>query len=112
MNDAALMGVMYRIADLDHQSQTIAGFEMLLAGKGRQRFAADKLHRDELLLAVSEIRAAGLEDLRNPRMLETREQLGFVLESPSCRGAGHRDADQLQRHRSSRTLLLGEIHHA
>ena len=110
MDDAALMGVLHRIADVGHQLDAFPNRQPARVGKFSERRAVHQLHRNERRRRL--VARVGGVDMGDTRMLQMREDLGFDLEAAlNC--AGHElAAKHLERNHTRRMLLVGEIHDA
>lgn len=78
----------------------------------QQRLAADVLHGEERLWAGRGAGRAGLENLRDSRMLELAEHVRLVLEPALKLGRQESRADDLQRDFAAWLLLLHQVDHA
>ena len=114
VDDASLVGVAHRVADLPQQGKPLAHLlrRQLPLGPApavvlAQGLTPDQLHGEEV---QSVLRAARLVDGGDGGMLEAGEGLGLPLEHPQVRvvhvGSA---ADDLQGHGPARVLLLGLV---
>ena len=71
-----------------------------------QRTAAHQLHREVRLDAVTRLGDARVVDLRDARVLQAAEDLGFVLEAAQMRRAGQPGTNHLQRDAAMGPILL------
>lgn len=76
-----LVRVLDRITDPDQQLQPLGGVELRPAGVLGQRRSLDVLHRDIRKTAGRILVNTRLVNLGDPRVPETAEHLGFVLEA-------------------------------
>ena len=75
-----------------------------------QRRAGDQLHH-QMRWNGTVARMKGV-DLRDARMLQPAEHLGFVLEAPEDVGMAEAAAEHFDRDRASRPILLRRVHDA
>jgi hypothetical protein len=117
MDDAALMGVMHRVAHLQQQRHPLADRPAGTRVLG-ERHAADALHGDVrhrprgAVGAATHLGGARLEDLGDPGMLQPAEHLRLTLEAPHEARAGQVGADDLERDLTAGLRLLREVHGA
>ena len=112
VDDALLMRVMHGVADPRQELQPLARCEPAALAYALSVLADHQLHREERLPASAGVGGPGLEDLRDSRMLQPPQHLGFLLESAE---RGRRDesrANHLQRDDSAGPLLLRLVHRA
>jgi hypothetical protein len=112
MDDAFLVGVFDRVADLDEQPQTFRDAQRPLGDVVVERASAHQLHREVRLDAVRRIGDARVVHLRDAGMLKASEKLGLVLEAPQARGIPEPRTNHLQRHAAVGALLFGLVDHA
>ena len=112
MDDPALVRVMHRVADLDHQLQPLPRVQLVLIGILDQRLAVDQFHCEERLHAEAGIRAARLVDLRDAGMLQPAKRLRLLLEPAQHLGAGPGGLNHLERDSAPRLVLLGLVDRA
>ena len=106
MDDRLLVRVLYALAGLDEQLESLADLELLLIAILRDRQPRHVLH-DEVRLTLG--RDAGIEHLGDDRMIHDRERLPFRLEALHDGLVVHPRLDQLQGHGPAhRSGLLGE----
>ena len=89
------MRVSHRIRNLQKQAQPLAHAERAAPAEFQQRQAVDVLH-DEVRLAAG--RSAAIEQTRDSRMLQLRQDLPLALETKPGLGVGVRGGDELDRH--------------
>ena len=106
VDDAALVRMVHRVADLDHQLQPVTRVRAMRCNIGVQRIAPDELHRKIGLRPGPAVGGCGLIDLGNPRMLQSAERQRFQLEPTKELRADPASFDNLERHRTSRVLLF------
>jgi hypothetical protein len=103
MNDGFLVGVLYSLAHLDEQIQPISNRQFLaiaVLGDGK---TIHVLHHE---VGLTRWRRAGVEDLRDRRMIHDGEGLPLSLKSLHDRGIAHSGFDQLQRDPATHWLRL------
>ncbi len=109
MDDAALVGMLDRLADTRHQFQPLAGIKLFLVAEIDQGPSADELHREEWLLAKAGVLGAGFVDLGDTGVLQPPERLGFLFEAPQQIRARQAGLDYLEGNTAIRILLFGFI---
>src|SRR5258708_8628313 len=72
MDDAALMGMLYRLAHLDHQFETLADVEFVLFRVFDEGFTVDEFHGKEGLYAETRFRTTGLINLSDSGVMQPR----------------------------------------
>ncbi len=106
MNDPLLMPVMDGTADLAEQFQSFTGGELSILRVFRQRpGVGDVLHHEERDATRIALVHARLVHLGDARMLESRQQLGFELESLNRLGRVEAVLEHLDRDRATWRLL-------
>ena len=109
MDDAALVGVVHRLAERQEEAEPEAELRLVqragAAGEiGVELAAAHQLHGEEVLPLLG---APGVVDGADVRMLEAREGVDLALEHPDVLLVHEAAAaDDLERHPSPRVLLL------
>jgi hypothetical protein len=103
MNQAFLMRVLYRVADLDEQIKATAESEVVLIAELDNGDAFDQLH--------NEVRPAGfgraaVQDARDARMVHHRQGLTLGFETSDDLPRVHAEFDDLQGDASSDGLFL------
>jgi hypothetical protein len=111
VNDEALVGMVYGLADLSHQLQPLARVQLMRFRILQQRFSLNELHREIGLRPASGIGSAGFMDLGNARVLQPAKRLRFLLEPPQHLGAGSAGFDDLKCHPAAGLFLFGLIYH-
>jgi hypothetical protein len=107
MDHAFLMGVLHAFADAQEQFQAAPQVEAGSVAILGDRAAFDELHREERR-AVG--RGAGIEDLRDGRVLHLRQHLALDLEMGELARIEPVPAQQFERHRAvHRFELVGTI---
>ena len=81
VNQAALMRVVYRVADLHHDLQTLTDVQVVRFGIIPRRFAADEFHCEVGLRAKAGVHGTGFVDLSDAGMLQPAERLRFLFKS-------------------------------
>ncbi len=110
MDDAFLMGVLYRSANLDEQFEPLPRIEPPLVAELGDRNAANQFH-DEV--GVAAVRRTGVEHLGDVRVVHQFEGLPLGLEAAQHLAAVHAGLDHLQRHLAADgRFLLGNKHAA
>jgi hypothetical protein len=109
VNDSALMGMIYGIADLRHQCETSPQVEMILFGELHQRQACNELHCEIRLCAEAGVGSSGFVDLSYPGMLQATKRVGLTFESTQQLGAHKPRLDHFESDDPVGLLLLGEI---
>ncbi len=113
VDNAALVPVVHRVADLHEEVEACLEIERLLLGEVDQfRSLGDVLHRVEgHLLAGGRVQVRSrFKDLRDAGVAQTREQFRLVLEPLDDLRRGQRAADDLQGHRALGLLLHRLVH--
>ncbi len=110
VDEPLLVGVLDGVADLRDQCEPLARAEPLFAGVSRDGARVlDQLHRDERARAVEHRRDPGLEDLRDPRVLEAAQELALVREPARALGVRRPPDQHLEGDVSLRRALLGAV---
>ena len=110
MNDAFLMRVLNRLANLNKQVQPFASRQVVLVTVVGDFDAAHQFH-DEV--GTARVRRAGLQDLGNIRMIHQRQRLALSFEAGDDLLGVHAQLDDLEGdHPPDRFLLLSHVHHA
>ena len=112
MDQAALMGMLHRIADSGHQFQPLPCIQMMIVAIGEQRLTTHQLHGEVRLFAKRSVRGSRFVDLGNPRMLQPPQRLRLVLEAAQHLASGRSCPDHLQRNCAMRTFLFRLVHRA
>ena len=79
MHDHVAVRVIDGATDLHEEREPVGDGQRAIAAVAIDRHAVDQLH-DEVRMAVR--RAAAIEQARDPRMREVREDLALLLEAP------------------------------
>ena len=107
MDDPLLMRVLDSVADLNEQLQSLRGVQVVLVAVIRDANAANQLHY-EVWTAV--LGCAGVEYLRDVRVVHHRQRLTFRLEAGDDLPRVHARLDNFERHATAdRLLLFGHI---
>jgi hypothetical protein len=109
VDDATLMGMLNRFANLDHQGKPLASVQMLRFCVFDERLAVDNLHGKEGLGAEPGFGGAGLIDLSDARMVETAESLRLQLEPAQQFAVGPCGLDDLERDLAAGLVLLSLV---
>ncbi len=110
MNDAFLVRVLDGLANLNEQIQPFMGGKIVLVAVIGDFDAAHQFH-DEIRPAG--VRRAGVQHLRDVRMVHQGQRLPLGLESGNDALGVHAQLDDLERDpAANRFLLLGHIDHA
>ena len=80
MDDSLLVGVLHGLADPRHELESAAQVEPDLGRVAIERASAHQLHGEVGFQPMTRILRARLVHLRDPRMLESPEQVRFLLE--------------------------------
>ena len=108
MDDAFLMRVLYSVADLCEQSETLLDVQSLAIAVLSDRDAGNVLH-DEVRPAI--IGHTRIEDLGHARVIHHGQGLALSFEAGDDLLRIHAELDHLQRDTPADGLgLLGEIH--
>ena len=109
MNDAVLVRVGHGIADLCEQRQSRGHIEIVITGVIEQVPALDELHHQ---IRKPLVRAAAIENARDPWMLQPRENLPLAPETPHQVAALHSALHDLDRHFLLKHFVIaaGTIH--
>ena len=94
MNYPFLVSVLDPIADVREQLKTFADREPVPVAVRGERFSSDQLHHE---IRPSQVRRAGIEDLRNRGMIHECERLALSLEPRHYLRGVHPRFDHLQR---------------
>jgi hypothetical protein len=109
MNDAALMRMIQRIADLRHQLQTRPYIEMPLFGELKQGPARNELHCEVRLWAEAAVGGAGFVNLSDSRMMKATQRLLSCSKRRSNSKLTTPRLDHFESDHPVRILLLGQI---
>src|SRR5687767_8480084 len=102
MNDAALMRMLNRFADLREKTNAISDAQLLLIARGSQHRAFDVFHRDEEVAVCG----TAVVDLGDVGMAEHRQRLMFSFESRLLARAGEFAAKNLHSRLAMNRLFL------
>ena len=112
MDDTFLVRVLHRVADALDQPEARAQIEVVLLAVRLQVGPVDVLHREERVFADRRFERAGFIDLRDARMVQPAEDVGFHAETAQPIARDVRGMQDLERDASSRRLLQRLVHHA
>lgn len=112
MNDAALMRVLDRLANGDHQIEVLASAELVIVGVPDQRQAVDQFHGEVRLHTEGCVGGSRFVNLRDVGMMQPSQNLRLLLEAPNQIAARPAGSDDLERDQPTRLLLFGFIHGA
>ena len=110
VNDALLMGVLDRMADLDEQRESLSSIELILIAVVGDSNTAHQFHHE---VGAARLGCAGVQDPGNVGMVHHRQRLALGL-NPGDHTAGvHAELDHLEGHPATNGLcLFGDIDHA
>ena len=110
MDDALLMRVLHRFANLDEQLESLSRIEPVLIAEVGHAGSADQFHHHE---GPSAWRGAGVEHPGDTGMIHQGQRLSFDVE-PGDQGPGiHAELEDFERHIAAHRLhLFGSKHHA
>ncbi len=126
MDDAVLVRVLEGVAHAGEEREAVTDGEGRAGGCGVAEAKAMRLGpstysraRKGWRMTTTSPRASvtlisaepGLVDLGDPRVAESREDAGLVLESPGDLTGGEGGAEELEGHGAARMILLGQVHH-
>ena len=110
VDDSLLMCMLYGVADLDEQLQSLVGVEVILVAIIRDANAANQFHH-EVRTAV--LGGAGVEHFGDVWMVHDRQRLALRLEASDNLPGVHPQLDDLQGDSpADRLFLLGHIDNA
>ena len=111
MDDELAVRELHRRADIAEQRDAFFDAQLALRGVAQQRFAVDVFHRE---VRTSIVGDAAVEQARDVRMFETREDLPLAQETRLHRIGIHAALDDLQRGALLELSVgaFGEQHHA
>jgi hypothetical protein len=112
MNNAALMRVLDRLANGDHQIEALASAELVIVGVPDQRQPVDQFHGEVRLHTEGCVGGPRFVNLRDVGMMEPSQNLRLLLEAPDQIAAGPAGSDDLESDQPARLLLFGFIHGA
>ena len=108
MDDAFLVRVLYRLTDGDKQPEPFMSRNLILVAELGDLDAAHQFH-DEI--GSAGVRRAGIEHLRDVRVIHQGQSLPLGLEPGDDRFGVHAQLNYLERHAAAdRFLLLGHVH--
>ena len=103
VDDALEVRVLDRMADLDEKAQALVGRQIVRVAKGRDRLPADQFH-DEI--RPTGVGGAGVEHLRDIRMIHHRQELPFGLEPGDDLLCVHAQFDDFEREAAAHGVFL------
>jgi len=103
VDDALVVAVLDRAADVGQQAQPVAGRKLVAIAELFDRLAVDELHREPRPAVGSR---AAVEHLGNVVVVHARERFPFLLEPANDFGRVHADLDDLERDFAMHRLFL------
>ena len=100
---------MYSVTDSDRQIELLAGVQTMVLHVPIERLATNQLHRKKGLRPEARISGISFVDLRDARMLQAAERLGFVLEPAQSLGGSQTGSNHLDGNSAARLFLLGFV---
>src|SRR6185295_13258134 len=109
VNEAALMRMVHRVADLHHDLQTLTGVQMVRFGILPRRDPTNKLHCEVRLRSEARIHGASFIDLGDAGMLQSAKRLGFLFKAAQQFRSRHTGLDNLECDGAAGLALFGFI---